>query len=272
MADEVPPAPQSAPQQPAPETARFDAWNARMERPLLVASVLFVVVLCLPILATDLPDPVLVAVRAANLGIWAFFTLDYVVRLRHSPDRKAFVRTHLLDLFIVAVPFFRPLRLLRLLSVANRMGRQNRGNLVADVTKLVTGAAVLTALLGAVLALDAERDAKDSVITNFADSLWWAVGTMTAVPYGDVYPVTQQGRIISGVLMVLGLVLVGLITAAIAAWFVQYIGHEEELEEALASESAALREVNERLATMEALLADLAARPVPVQRKGPNGA
>lgn len=264
MADELPPT--ERPEEQAGDTAAFDAWNAKMATPLLVTSVLFIVVLSLPILATGLPESAKLAIRIANLGIWLFFTVDYVVRLRLSPDKKLFVRTHVIDLLVVVVPFFRPLRLLRLLSVASRVGRQTRGALVADVTKLVTGAALLTVFLGAVLALDAERNATESVITNFSDALWFAIGTMTAVPYGDVYPVTQQGRIVADVLMILGLVFVGLITAAIAAWFVGFISNEEELEEALEARTEELKVVNERLERMEALLEQIASRKVPRQR------
>lgn len=241
-----------------PEPA-ITAWNARMATPLLVMSLLFVGVLVVPALFPDLPGPVDAALLVLNIAIWAFFAVDYAGRLWLAVDTWRFVRAHVLDLLIVLVPFFRPLRLMRLASLASRMSRQNRGALVADVTKTVTAAAVFSAFLGAALALDAEREAPETVITGFLDALWFAVGTMTAVPYGDVYPVTQEGRAIATVLMILGLVFVGLITAAIAAWFVGFIGSEEVDETA-----AELKAVQERLASVEALLVQLVA--VPQQR------
>ena len=251
---------------PAPAPTGYERWSARMERPLLVASLLFVVVLVLPVLVTDLPPLARTALKVANVGIWLFFTVDYLGRLRLAEDRRHFVRTHVLDLVVVLVPFFRPLRLARLLTVAGRVG-QSRGAVVADVTKLVTAAAVVTAFLGAVLGLDAERTAPETTIANFRDALWWALGTMTAVPYGDVYPVTQEGRLVSAALMVLGLVFVGIITAAIAAWFVQYIGHPDEEEV-----SAELVDVQARLVAIEALLLELTAGGLPRQRTGSEGA
>lgn len=238
-------------------------WNTAMTTPLLVMSVLFVVVLVVPALVVDLPDLARDVLRVANVVIWAFFAVDYVARLRLAVDRKRFVRTHVVDLLVVVLPFARPLRLLRLASVAGRLGKQTRGGLVADVTKLVTMASVFTAFLGACLALDAERDAADTTIANFPDALWWALGTMTAVPYGDVYPVTQEGRLVSAALMILGLVFVGLITAAIAAWFVGFIGGEEE-DAATAVQVQALQD---RLVAVEALLLQLVA--VPQQRPAP---
>ena len=246
---------------------RYDSWNARMERPLLVSALLFVAVLSLPILVTDLPGPVRLSLRLANIAIWLLFTADYVVRLFLVEDRRRFVKTHVLDLVVVLVPFFRPLRLVRLVAVAGKLGRHGRGGLVGDVTKMVTIAAFFSAFLGAVLALDAERHAQDTTIANFPDALWWALGTMTAVPYGDVYPVTQTGRLVSATLMILGLVFVGVITAAIAAWFVQFVSREDELEEALEGEGRELKVVQERLAAMESLLQELVAAQVPAQRR-----
>ncbi|MCW2777684.1 MAG: Ion transport 2 domain protein [Frankiales bacterium] len=238
-------------------------WNQAMTTPLLVMSVLFVVVLVVPALVVDLPHVARTVLRVANVVIWLFFAVDYVGRLRLAVDRKRFVRTHVVDLLVVVLPFARPLRLLRLASVAGRLGKQTRGGLVADVTKLVTLASVFTAFLGACLALDAERNAAGTTIANFPDALWWALGTMTAVPYGDVYPVTQEGRLVSAALMILGLVFVGLITAAIAAWFVGFIGGEEED----AATSAELQAVQERLIAVEALLLQLVA--LPQQRQAP---
>jgi voltage-gated potassium channel len=248
-------------------TERYDAWNTRVERPLLVAALLFVAVLSLPVLVTSLPGPARLSLRVANVLIWLLFTADYLVRLYLVQDRRRFVKTHIVDLVVVVVPFFRPLRLVRLVAVAGKLGRHGRGGLVGDVTKMVTLAACFSAFLGAVLALDAERHAPETTIANFPDALWWALGTMTAVPYGDVYPVTQTGRLVSATLMILGLVFVGVITAAIAAWFVQFVSREDELEEALEGEGRELKAVHERLAAMETMLQELVAAQAPAPRR-----
>jgi thioredoxin 1 len=49
---------------------------------------------------------------AADVAIWAAFAVDYVARLYLAPARWRFVRSHLLDLLVLVVPFLRPLRAL----------------------------------------------------------------------------------------------------------------------------------------------------------------
>ncbi|MCB0342659.1 MAG: two pore domain potassium channel family protein [Bdellovibrionales bacterium] len=43
-------------------------------------------------------------------------------------------------------------------------------------------------------------------VNSWFDSLWWALSTVTTVGYGDIVPVTTEGRIIGMVLMILGVV------------------------------------------------------------------
>ena len=72
--------------------------------------------------------------------------------------------------------------------------------------------------LGALAVLDAERDAPEANITTFGDALWWACATVTTVGYGDHYPVSGEGRVVAVVLMVVGIGVVGAVTASVATW------------------------------------------------------
>jgi voltage-gated potassium channel len=49
------------------------------------------------------------------------------------------------------------------------------------------------------------------------DALWWGIVTLTTVGYGDVYPVTPEGRLAGAALMILGITLFATITGTITS-------------------------------------------------------
>jgi voltage-gated potassium channel len=49
------------------------------------------------------------------------------------------------------------------------------------------------------------------------DALWWGVTTLTTVGYGDVIPVTLEGRLAAGGLMLIGITLFAAITGTITS-------------------------------------------------------
>jgi voltage-gated potassium channel len=49
--------------------------------------------------------------------------------------------------------------------------------------------------------------------TSFGLACWWAVTTVTTVGYGDVVPVSTEGRIVGGALMLTGVSLIPLVTS-----------------------------------------------------------
>ena len=122
----------------------------------------------------------------------------------------------------------------------------------------------VTATTATILALSSwatwllERDASGSNLRTYPDSLWWAMETITTVGYGDHHPVTTGGRFVASVLMVTGLALVGVITAAVVGWFfleVEVIGEMREIEAATEAEEVTLEQVLRKLELIEAQLA-----------------
>lgn len=245
-----------------PQPSSYNAWVTRMERPLLWASVLFLALICIPVVRTDAGTAERLTLTVLNVAVWLLFAVDYVVRLYLAEGKWRFVKGHILDLIVVLVPFLRPLRLLRLVSMVAVLARRSSGAMVADLTKYVTVAASASVVLGGVAILGVERGHADTPVHSFADGLWFSVSTLTAVPYGDVYPVTQAGRLIAVVLMIVGLVLVGVITAAITAWLVSFFTNTEEIEETLAVDQIELAEIFGRLRTIEATIGGRGGAPV----------
>jgi voltage-gated potassium channel len=58
----------------------------------------------------------------------------------------------------------------------------------------------------------------NDAVSSPLDALWWGITTMTTVGYGDVYPVTAEGRVAAVVLMVLGIGLYSAITAIVTSY------------------------------------------------------
>jgi voltage-gated potassium channel len=128
---------------------------------------------------------------------------------------------------------------------------------VAAVSLVTTTIVAVSALL---LWL-AERHAEGSNIRSYGKAIWWAMETITTVGYGDHHPTTMAGRWVASALMVIGLALVGVITATVVTWFfseldvlrdVREIEAEEERTEAtLAEVLRQLGRISERLDRLE---------------------
>lgn len=80
--------------------------------------------------------------------------------------------------------------------------------------------------------LDAERGRPGAIIVSFGDAVWWAVTTVTTVGYGDLYPVTTEGRLIAVGLMVAGIALIGVVTASVATWLIDRVRQVEAASQA----------------------------------------
>lgn len=228
--------------------SRRQTWEQRAETPLLVAAVVFLVGYAAPIAWPDLPPDVVQACAVLMAGAWALFGVDYVVRVALADDRRAFVRSHVLDLLVLVVPMLRPLRLLRLVTVLSVVRRVGASTWRVRVVAYASGGTLLLVLLGALAVTDAERGAPGASITNLGDGLWWAVATITSVGYGDLVPVTATGRVVAATLMTGGLALLGSVTATLASWLVERVAEENELEQAATrAQVAALHEEVRRL-------------------------
>jgi voltage-gated potassium channel len=57
---------------------------------------------------------------------------------------------------------------------------------------------------GASVVLIAESNSAGANITNADSALWWAYETVTSVGYGDVFPVTTEGRLLGAIVMATG--------------------------------------------------------------------
>lgn len=85
-------------------------------------------------------------------------------------------------------------------------------------------------------------------VITFQDGLWLAFTTAATVGYGDMVPNTHMGRVFAAMMVLLGLSVLSLVTASLAAIFVEQEVEEEvhagerQIERELMHEIRALRE------------------------------
>lgn len=160
--------------------------------------------------------------------IWIVFIIDYVVSISLAHDRKTWFKNNLLLLVSIMLPIFRPLRLLRLVAVLNVLNRTSGMAVRGRITFYVCSSVILLIYVGSLAELDVERNAPGATITDFGKAIWWAFVTTTTVGYGDMSPVTWQGKCIAVGLMIAGIALISVITATLASWIVDRVSDEAD--------------------------------------------
>lgn len=178
----------------------------------------------------------------------ALFVVDYVARLL-TADKKMqrgatsfliypFTPMAIIDLVsilpgILAVNqglklfrlarLFRAMRVLRVFKAARysknidlimRVLRRQRNLLSA-----VCGIAGVYVLVSALVIFNAEPDS----FATFFDAVYWAVVSLTTMGYGDIYPVTTIGRVITMLSSVLGIAVVAMPASIITAGFMEEV-------------------------------------------------
>ena len=194
-------------------------WTKLSPTFLQVLGVIFLAGYAWPIINPNLSPALHSLCNWTLFVIWVFFAFDYFARLSVADDKRLFVRKNLLDLAAVALPFLPLLRAIRALAAVTVLSRRNRGSRSQQVTTSVVTLAFATWFVAGLAVTEAERHVDGSNIQGVGDGWWWAITTMATVGYGDTYPVSTQGRIVGTALMIMGVALLGTITASIASNF-----------------------------------------------------
>jgi voltage-gated potassium channel len=191
--------------------------------------------------------------------IWLVILLECVVRYVFVPDRRRYFASRQIEPVLIVLPFFQVWRILgveqatvlwgegfeRFLAI---LGHRGLFRVLLAATGLL--------FLGAWLVLLFEEHAPGSNIHSYHDALWWAVVTVTTVGYGDRYPVTEGGRAVAVVLMLVGIGLIGVLTATVASFFVQEHtdANKDQLQATHKDLGSRLDEMDGRLARIEVAL------------------
>lgn len=250
------------------------AWPGKGLSPVNLALVILIVVAVVEAVLDT--EPLLSAGREDMLnkiefGLGMIFLAEYLARAWVAVDNKRFAKYRyprlrymitpiaIIDLLAVIpaifafggassliLRFFRVLRMLRLA----KLGRTSRAWVLlrqAFVQKrqefaLILGMLLVTILAAGSLLYWAEGDAQPDKFGSIPRAMWWAIVTLTTVGYGDSFPITPFGKVLAGIISILGVMLIALPTGLFAASFTEALDRQREAEEERVAERDARRE------------------------------
>jgi voltage-gated potassium channel len=232
-----------------------DSIEAVTQYPLALLGIAWMVI-AIVVLTTDLNGSASTALVVTLFVLWAIALVEYVVRLLITPDRRGYLKRRWVEPATVVVP---PLQGWHFFGMEKMSLLIYEGELrVESILKhhslfRVLIAAAGTLFLGAWAVLLFEEKAKGSNIHSYPDALWWAIVTVTTVGYGDRFPVSAGGRAVAVILMLVGIGLIGVLTATVASVFVKEHtdANKEEFRKGHADLGQRLSEISDRLADVE---------------------
>src|SRR5687768_13428812 len=176
-------------------------------------------------------DPALQQILGVMNALFSvIFLCDFLYRIKTAPSKAAYFFKHFgwADL-LASLPFpqAKILRVFRLVRVARLMRDVGPRNLWRAVVRDRAGSALLLLLLmgilvlqfGSLTVLRVEQYANGSNITSASDALWYTIVTISTVGYVDQFPVTDAGRLIGAMIIVIGVGIFGTFTGYLANLF-----------------------------------------------------
>jgi Ion transport protein len=164
-------------------------------------------------------------------AIFSFvFLIDFFFRLSTAPSKSTYFFRHYgwADL-LASLPLaqLKVLRLFRVLRVFRLLREYGARNILRSLGRDRAGSALYILLFLGVLVLEfgsfgmllIEQNAAGASITNASDAFWYVVVTISTVGYGDKYPVTNGGRILGSMIIVVGVGIFGTFTGYLANFF-----------------------------------------------------
>ncbi len=176
--------------------------------------------------------------RGIEVGVLAFFAVEYVLRVIMARDKKKFIFSPLgiIDLLVV-LPFFfhflnlsflRGFRIFRILQVLKVIRYSEvmtsffkSFRYYKDEIRIFALTFFLVLILSS-FGLYYFEHVVNPEFGTIPNSLWLAVVTMTTVGYGDMVPMTVMGKVLAVIIMFLGLLTFAIMTAIVTKIFIDH--------------------------------------------------
>lgn len=208
------------------DTFALPTWYSKLSKTVeIISIVIFSIEYALRLLTADLKYP---DVKKSYAYVKYVFSFMAII------DLLAILPFYIPFLFKIDLRVLRALRIFRLFRIL-KFGHYTAAiRLIGEVLKkkrhqLFSSMLVILILMiiASVLMYNAEHEAQPQVFKNAFSGLWWSVATFTTVGYGDIYPITTVGKILSSVIALLGIGLVAVPTGIISAGFIETADKEQ---------------------------------------------
>jgi voltage-gated potassium channel len=180
--------------------------------------------------------------NVASVALSLIFAAEFTTRILAAYDRPAYLRGHWIDLLAVipAIRYVRLLRLARLLRLIRMFAGIYRA--LSDIERLARHRTLIwlfvawlaVAVICSIALYIAESGVNPNIHSPF-DALWWGIVTLSTVGYGDVTPVTPEGRFAGAALMILGITLFAAITGTITSFLIKLETEEQAADASVPS-------------------------------------
>ncbi|WP_115866194.1 ion transporter [Marinoscillum furvescens] len=185
------------------------------------------------------------------------FTIEYLLKLWSCVERQKYSHaivgrlkyastpSALVDLLAILpaflpflgidLRFLRALRLLRIFRILKITRYTKAFNTIHKVLKnkseelIITSSFIVVVLIiVSTLMYYAEREAQPEQFSSILKSLWWGVVTLTTVGYGDIYPITPIGKVLNGIITLIGIGLIALPSGILASGYTEELISEKQ--------------------------------------------
>ncbi|HYG00551.1 MAG TPA: ion channel [Candidatus Saccharimonadales bacterium] len=178
----------------------------------------------------------LVAIFLFDIAVSLILGIDLFLRARESKKPLKYLLKHVYEIPAI-IPIYAifvldgetifgaGLKSLRFIHIFKLIHTLSRIVIIFDEIKdrlvFIIFLSVSTVTAGALGVYVVERNAPNATITNLGDAFWWAIVTVTTVGYGDIYPVTFEGRMIAIVVMIVGVAILGILISTLGAQLIE---------------------------------------------------
>jgi voltage-gated potassium channel len=143
-----------------------------------------------------------------------------------GPTFKVFRVSRLLKILrnFKVIRYFEPLEII--LSVVRR-----QGTILITVFSLAVFYIFITALIMFNAEEQINPDTGEYLFNSFFDAFYWAACTLTTVGYGDIYPISDIGRIISVISSIVGIAIIALPSGIVTAGYMEELVNRKKKDE-----------------------------------------